>query len=71
MRTSKEIPGMTRSRARRGQDVHARLDLPRAIRVSRVVPRRQWTQTTDGLAVTLPERKPCDFAYFLKIEKGA
>ena len=27
-----------------------------------------WTQTGDGLAVRLPERKPCDFAFVLKIK---
>ncbi|WP_370752421.1 alpha-L-fucosidase C-terminal domain-containing protein [Foetidibacter luteolus] len=27
----------------------------------------QWNQTTDGLAVTLPEKPPCDNAYVLKI----
>ena len=26
-----------------------------------------WTQTADGLVVTLPEQKPCDHAYVLKI----
>jgi alpha-L-fucosidase len=27
-----------------------------------------WTQTADGLVVTLPSQKPCDHAYVLKIE---
>jgi alpha-L-fucosidase len=26
-----------------------------------------WTQTTQGLAITLPPKKPCDFAYAFKI----
>jgi len=28
-----------------------------------------WTQTADGLTVRLPDRKPCDFAFTLKIRK--
>ena len=27
----------------------------------------EWTRTADGLEITLPKEKPCDFAYGLKI----
>ena len=32
--------------------------------------RLEWTQTADGLQVTLPETKPCENAFTLKIDAG-
>ena len=29
----------------------------------------EWEQTGGELTVTFPDEKPCDFAYFLKIER--
>ncbi|MGQ1787639.1 alpha-L-fucosidase [Saccharicrinis sp. GN24d3] len=30
----------------------------------------KWEQTIDGLKVTMPKEKPCDFAYVVKIERN-
>jgi alpha-L-fucosidase len=42
-----------------------------AVQLLGIDPPLQWTQTEDALRVKMPNRKPCDYAYTVKITLGA